>query len=235
VTTAGGPEMPGRPSLGQQVAALAARLAHRDPPASIGQRPDLRPQLLPDGPQPERGLVDATHVSGVEQPPDGGLVRLPPLAPMPQWSREQAWEDHTTSIVSTMNAYRPDPSLRAAVIALRTARGVLDQATILTKPAPGADGTVRPGSREQLAELFTQVGYLHAAIGELFDAMLLQIGSLHGRAAHGEVTAPPGADAFAEIEAIMRDVLALANNNRENTSRSDHGASRFGRLSWPSE
>jgi hypothetical protein len=229
VTTAGGPEMPGRPSLGQQVAALAARLAHRDPPASIGQRPDLRPQLLPHAPEPEHGIVDATHVSGVEQPPDGGLVRLPPLPPA------DGWTGYLDAVAEELHHRRPAPSLEAAVSALRLARAVIDQVTILTRPAPGPDNVVRPGSREQLAELFTQVGYLHAAIGELFDAMLLQIGSLHGRAAHGEVTAPPGADAFAEIEAIMRDVLALANNNRENTSRSDHGASRFGRLSWPSE
>lgn len=228
MTTAVGPEMPGpRPSLGQQVAALAARMARRDPPASIGRQPtDER-----TSPAARFEVLDATSVSGVQQPPDGGLVRLPDTARAPL----DQWDEFLSTFVDTLNARRPDPSVGATVSVLQLARAVLDQATILARPAPNRHHIVRPGSRDQLAELFTQVGYLHAAIGELLAAMLMQLGSLHDLARDGEVIAPPGADAFAEIEAVIRDVLALQNNIRENTSRADHGGYRFTRLSWPSE
>lgn len=205
MTTAQGPELPGRPTIPQQVADLARRVARRPVPA----------------PEPP-GLVDGTAVAGIVQPPDGGLVRYPrpqtladlePPPPRDAQTMRRRWVNLLEACKNAMTADLPDPGpgdMANATDAVELAVEAVKHAVALLRVAN--DGSARPTAPEQAGALLSELGELHTAVAELSSRTNFHLGLLHMSATRGNLIAPPGADPHAEIEAVMRRLTAIEDN-----------------------
>lgn len=85
----------------------------------------------------------------------------------------------------------------------------------------------------ELRDLLARLGRCLTGTGQVAEAVQRQLGQAYHAAARGELVGPPSSNAPAEVEAVIRDVLAVERVTTEGVERATSATRRLDRLRRP--
>jgi hypothetical protein len=130
-----------------------------------------------------------------------------------------------TLTASTHGATYAESALRLAELALGVAARLALPVDLLTHQYTPEPSEVR--------DLIARLGRCVAGIGHVATSVQQQLGHGYHAAARGELVGPPSSNAPAEVEAVIRDVLAVERATTEGVERATSATRRLDRLRRP--
>ena len=208
----------GADDVQQQVADLARRVGT-----------DL-PHVRPPTPGPPAGGMLGVVDDQADRVEVAGILARPLSI---RW-----YEQQVDQLVARLASVAPGRDVLGPVYAesaLRLAEAALDQARQLALPyVADSDGalTYTPEPTE-VRDLIARLGRCVAGIEQVARAVQHQLGQAYHGAARGELVGPPSSNAAAEVEAVMRDLLAVERATAEATERATSATRRLERIRRP--
>lgn len=202
----------GADDVQQQVADLARRVGA-----------DL-PHVRPATPAPTSAAAFLTGVVGdqADAIEVAGILARPLSV---RWYEQQV--DQLVARLGSVNPGRDALGPVYAESALRLAEAALDQARQLTITEPC---TPEPA---ELRDLIARLGRCVDGMAQIARAVQSQLGSAYHAAARGELVGPPSSSAPAEVEAVMRELIAVERAAAEAVERATSATRRLDRIRRP--
>ena len=229
MTTATGPELPGRPPLRDQLTGLVARLRARNTGADEHEQfvADLAPRTEPE---PEPDVDGGRH----PEPADtGNPYPARDTGSEPEYVeqalartfRRLTHQHHDDLFTAAHQVARPNIRLGISATSAAHAADTATMAASLAEPVDAVEPTPR-----DLGILVTDTSRVAHALIELVRNTNRQLAKLHQRARAGGVAAPPGADPQVEVEQIVNNLLAVSTSLHDARLNLDTAVARLARL-----